>query len=291
MPGAVWMASAAAAAASVFVYADVLRSYFWNDDFGWLYLLRDRPLHEVLLTPIAGHTLVARNAVFAILERVAGLDPAPYFASVLATHALNVVLLARLVWLATGSAALAGFGALAWGTCPAAGDSLAWYSVYAQVAATTCVLLALIHVANRTREAGALTARDLLIAFLWLGLGNLFFGSALAIAVAMPVAVGLLLPEPRGRAVYSAAVGCSAIVLVYAALHWVAVSALGVPPVHGDELRWLMDAPRSALLAFVQLLRVGTTSLLLGAWWEPSRGGAFLSWATLCAAGGGRLYW
>ncbi|MCW5891339.1 MAG: hypothetical protein KIT14_12415 [bacterium] len=120
MPGVVWVAGIAAAGASAWVWAGALDAYFWNDDFVWLYLLHDRPLPEVLLTPIGGSTLVLRNLVFALLDRTAGLDPVPYFASLLLTHALNVVLVARLAWRVTGATMLAGLAALAWGTCPPA---------------------------------------------------------------------------------------------------------------------------------------------------------------------------
>src|SRR5262245_18337550 len=97
-----------AAATSLVVWRDVWRAYFWGDDFVWMYLLRDAGLAEVLFTPSGGHTLVARNAAFALLDRIAGLDPRPYFAVVLLTHASNVLLLHRLIRLLTGSVALAG---------------------------------------------------------------------------------------------------------------------------------------------------------------------------------------
>ena len=50
--------------AAAVAYRDVLRSYFWHDDFAWLFVLHERGLTEFLLTPLGGHTLVARNAVF-----------------------------------------------------------------------------------------------------------------------------------------------------------------------------------------------------------------------------------
>jgi hypothetical protein len=49
-----------AAGVSAAVYRDVLRSYFWSDDFVLLYMLRDMSLPEFLLTPFGGHT-VGRN--------------------------------------------------------------------------------------------------------------------------------------------------------------------------------------------------------------------------------------
>ena len=50
--------------AAAVAYRDVLRSYFWHDDFAWLFVLHERGHTEFLLTPLGGHTLVARNAVF-----------------------------------------------------------------------------------------------------------------------------------------------------------------------------------------------------------------------------------
>src|SRR5438105_2317115 len=92
-------AAAVAALAAAVVYRQVLGGYFWNDDFAWLFVLHDRGLTEFLLTPQGGQSLVARNALFAALDGLAGLDPRPWFALVLLTHVLNVGLLARVVWL------------------------------------------------------------------------------------------------------------------------------------------------------------------------------------------------
>lgn len=284
MPGIVWLAGIAAAVASIVVYADVLHAYFWNDDFVWLYLLHDRPLVDVLLTPQSGHTFAARNLAFAVLDRAAGMNPVPYFATMLATHALNVVLLSRLLWLTSGSAALAALGALAWGTCPTAGETLGWYSAYGQVAATTCMLLALLRVARPVRDGRAPGGRDLLVAFSWLGLGNLFFGTALAVALALPAAVAILVPPSQGRprAVLGAAALLAAVVVSYVALRW-AATVSGSPAGDDDTLRLLSEAPELAGDAFAQLLRVGVASLVLGAWWDPSRVTAG-GWAPLAAA-------
>jgi len=134
------LAGLIAAAVSAFVFRRVVGAYFWADDFGWLYLIHDRSPVEVLLTPLGGHALVVRNAIFLAVHALAGLDPRPYFWTALATHVVNVVLIARLVWLLTGRSALAGLGAVAYGTCPATAETLGWYSAYGQVAATTCVL-------------------------------------------------------------------------------------------------------------------------------------------------------
>src|SRR5262249_20603455 len=155
--GAVALVAILAAVASVAVYREVLDSYFWNDDFVWMYLLRDRSLAEVLFTPIAGPSPAAPHALFALVLEAFWLAPRPHLSTVLATHAVNVLLVCRLVWLLTGNVALAGLGALAWGTCPAASETLAWYSVYGQIAALTCLLAMFCHIARRARASGRLT--------------------------------------------------------------------------------------------------------------------------------------
>jgi hypothetical protein len=272
-----------AAVASVAVYRKVLNAYFWNDDFVWMYLLHDTSLPEVLFTPLGGHTLVARNAVFALVHALAGLDPRPYFATTLVTHAVNVLLLCRLVWLLTGSAAWAGLGALAWGICPAASETLAWYSVYAQVAALTCLLLALDRMAARAREADVLSSRDLVVVATWLGLASVFFGSAIAVALVLPVTIALLFPgmlasRDRVRAVLAVSV---VVFVLHGALHLLALRVYAAPAVHADALRWLAHNTGLALLTFVHLVRVGVTSLVLGSWWSPGQRFSAISWITL----------
>lgn len=292
--GAVALVAILAAVASVAVYREVLDSYFWNDDFVWMYLLRDRSLAEVLFTPIGGHTLVARNALFALVLAAFGLDPRPYFATVLATHAVNVLLVCRLVWLLTGNVALAGLGALAWGTCPAASETLAWYSVYGQIAALTCLLAMFCHIARRARASGRLTARDLVVAGAWLGLASVFFGSAIAVAIVFPFTVALLFPGmlaiPGAR---RGVLTLSAFVLfVHGALLLLASRVYSVPSVHADALRWLIHNPGVACATFVHLVRVGVTSLMLGAWWSTADGSHVVSWIVLvvvCIAWPGTL--
>jgi len=280
------IAALVAAAAAAVAYRKVLHAYFWNDDFAWLFVLHERGLTEFLLTPLGGHTLVARNAAFALLDALAGLDPRPWFGSMLVTHAVNVALLARLIWLLTGDALLAGVGALAWGACPAAGETLAWYSVYGQVAATTCLLVALARVALRARAGAALSRSDLVFVASWLALSSLFFGTVLAVVCAWPLVATLLVPRSvadRYGIAGIVAVSASVIVL-YAGLQLVARTAYGTPIFAPGALGWLLQRPWSTGAAFGQLLRVGATSLLLGAWWKAAPRSDVVSWLTLVAA-------
>jgi hypothetical protein len=275
------VAAFGAALVSAVVYRDILRGYFFNDDFSWLFLRHEGGLLEFLITPMGGHSLVLRNAVMALHDAVAPLDPRPWFATVLATHALNAALLARLVWLLTGSAVAAGMAGLAWGTCPGMAETLSWYAVYGQVAATTCVLLAFGRVASLRRIGAIPSARDLAIVGTLLLLSSLFFGTALAVAVAFPVVMALLVPgSVRGA---RALLGVLLVVAVVVGLY-VALQLLGA---------WLFDAyPRRmlpslveraglAMTALAQLLRVGVTSLALGAWWTPAREPDVVSWVVL----------
>jgi hypothetical protein len=285
---AVTLVAALSAVASVLVYRSVLGAYFWNDDFTWLYLLHDRSLVEVLLTPLGGHTLVARNAVFALTDALAGFDPRLYFATMLLTHAVNVALLAVLIVRWTDRISIAGIGAFAWGACPAASETLGWYSVYGQVAATTCILLALHRVASVARGTGVFARRDLMVMTAWLGLSSLFFGTGTAIALAWPVAIGLLLPPSRATLVTVVAlVAVSTMVLaIYASLQLTARLLYAAPVIPADVLRWLSKRPVDAAVTFGHLVRVGTASLLLGAWYPSAARPDALSWLTVVAGAG-----
>src|SRR5262245_12409239 len=272
-----------AAAVSVGVYRKVLDAYFWNDDFVWMYMLRDMPLSEVLFTPEGGHSCVARNAVFALVQALAGIDPRPYFATVLVTHAVNVMLLCRLIWLLSGSAGLAGLGALAWGICPTASETLAWYSVYGQIAALTCLLCAFCHLAARTTRADVLAPRDLVIVGAWLALASLFFGTAIAVTLVLPVVVVLLFPDMRAtpRRMRSVLAVSGVVLALYGTLQVSGMWMYAAPAVHVDALRWLAHGTDLAFYSFVHLIRVGFTSLVLGPWSSPAGGADLTSWATL----------
>jgi hypothetical protein len=278
-----------AAGASMVVYRSILGAYFWNDDFTWLYLLHDRSLAEFLLTPMGGHSLVARNAVFALTDAAVGFDPRPYFATMLATHGLNVALLAGLIWRLTGRLTLTGIGALAWGICPSASETLAWYSVYGHVAATACILLALHRVAPRARDGEVPSSRDTAIAGAWLVLSSLFFGTALAVALVWPFFVVLLVPSiVRDRRRLAGTVGASAAVWgLYALLQGLASRLYAAPMVPLDMVQWLLESPSRAAITFLQLVRVGVASLCLGASWHPAPQSDTLSWLVLLGAAGG----
>src|SRR5262245_41527867 len=282
-PGRVLVALAAAVA-SMAVYRGVLDAYFWSDDLSWLYVLHDRSPAEFLFTPMGGHSLVARNAALALIDDLAGFDPRPYFAVMLLTHGLTAALLADLILRLTNRPSLAAVGAMAWGTCPAASETLGWYSVYGQVAATTCILLLFLRLAARIGAASVLSRRDLAITFACLGLSILFFGTAVAVALVLPVAAALLFPGAHLRGLTAV---CAGVLVLYIVLQALGSRAYGAPNIPVDVVRWVARSPARAVTTGLQLVRVGVASLLLGAWWRPGAGTDLLSWLALAGGAGG----
>src|SRR5262249_8556389 len=213
--------------------------------------------------------------------------PRPYYAAVLLTHGLNVALLAALILRLTNRLSLAAIGAVAWGTCPAASETLGWYSVYGQVAATTCILLLFLHIAARTRDATVLRRWALGIVVGYLGLSTVLFGTAVAVALILPVAIALLFPDARPArlgGVLAVSVGALAL---YAVLQAVGSRAYGAPNILADVLRWGLMYPARVVWTAVHLVRVGTASLLLGAWWQPGGLSDRPSWLVLAGAAAG----
>ena len=283
------LVAAGAAIVSMVVYRGVLGAYFWKDDFSWLYVLHDRSLAEFLFTPMGGHSLVARNAVLALTDAFAGFDPRPYFAAMLLTHGLNVGLLATLILRQTGRPWLAAIGATAWGTCPAASETLGWYSVYGQVAATTFILLLSLRLTARIRDGAALSRLDLAIISVCLGFSVLFFGTAVAVALALPLATMLLpdgLGRGRGRGLFAVSAG---VLGLYLLLQVLGSRAYGMPNAPIYVLRLGIRSPGRFVTTGVQLLRVGVASLLLGSWWQPRGQPDLLSWLALAGGAGGLI--
>src|SRR5262249_38276151 len=225
---------------------------------------------------------VARNAVLALTDALAGLNPRPYFVATLLTHGLNTALLAALILQLTGRLSLAAIGAMAWGTSPTASESLGWYTDYGQVAAVTCILVLFVHLAARSRDTGVLSRRDLAITAACLALSTLFFGTGVAVALALPLAIALLFPESlratRLRGVLAVSAG---VLALYGTLQVVGSRALGVPNIGMEVGRSLLAFPAHAVTMGVHLVRVGIASLVLGAWWQPGDRAGPLSWLVL----------
>jgi hypothetical protein len=181
------------------VYAPILINYFHADDFYYLYVLNDERLIEFLLTPHGGHMLVVRNAVFALCHALFGTDPLGYFVLVLLTHFVNVLLLFALIRTMTGSARLACFGAALWGMSPVNEGSLGWYSVYGHVLAATLVLWVLLQVVHVAQAPANARWWQPWLWYVALLLASMSFGVGMAVAMAFPVVLLVLLPASFRR--------------------------------------------------------------------------------------------
>src|SRR5262245_16182800 len=182
------------------VYFPITRNYFYLDDFFNLYnIVNDRPLVYVLREN-GGHVLVARNALFYLIFWLVGPHPELFYWSALLTHLLNVALLFVVILRLTGRSGLASFGALLWGSSPLQEGTLGWYSVYGHALVGTTLLIVLAQAAGLARRGQQPSRRT---RSLWAGLaliGATSFGTGVALAMALPFALYLLLPPgPKRR--------------------------------------------------------------------------------------------
>jgi hypothetical protein len=179
------------------VFGSITGNFFHTDDFFHLYTIVQRGAVEFLLLPFGGHMLLARNAVFYLCHRAFGTDPVPYFRLVLLTHLLNVLLLFRVTRLFTGSRLLACAAALLWGTCPIHEGALGWYSVYGHVLVGTLLLLVLGGVGARLDDTPPVRVGVALWWALLLFVAATSFGVGMAVTLAFPAVIALLLPPAR----------------------------------------------------------------------------------------------
>src|SRR5262249_1142476 len=185
---------------------------------------------------------------------------------------------------------LAAIGAAAWGTCPSASGTLGWYSVYGQVAATTCILLLLLRLTVPSDDEAPLSRHDSAMIFAYLGLSILFFGTAVAVALALPLATALLFPGSLGRGRRRRVIAASAAMLgLFLLLQTLGSLASGVPHAPMNIVRWGVTSPMRVVRTGVHLLRVGFASLLLGGWWQPNGRSDLLSWLALAGGTGGSM--
>jgi hypothetical protein len=250
------------------VYAPVSENYFFSDDFLNLYNIGNHSLAEYLVTPNGGHILTARNAVFYVMARFAGTDPAPYYWSAVLTHLANVWLLFAVIRRLTDRARLACFAAALWGTSTFNEGTLGWYSVYGQVLVGTALLIILY---QAVRAAAVRRAPSRAQRWLWYALALVAatsFGTGTGIALVLPLALSWLLP-PRGGGGARWRLPLVSLVLVvpalYAALFW-AYQALSGTPAIGQSALALFSEPTQIGLYLGHLTALGLTRLLLGAY-------------------------
>src|SRR5262249_61743855 len=115
-----------------------------------------------------------------------------YFTGVLVTHVIVVLLLFALIRRVIGSERLAAFGAVLFALSGANAGTLGWYAAYGHVLGTMFTLLALLVLVPRTSDAGAPTLGATVVAAGSMLAASQCFGTATAVAVALPLlAVGL----------------------------------------------------------------------------------------------------
>ena len=186
-----------AVALAAVAFHPIIHNYFRYDDFFCLFRIVNDPPLRFVLEPTGGHLLVVRNAVFWLFFELFGTRSEYYFAAVLLTHLLNVVLLFEIIRQLTASARLACFGAALWGVSPVSEGALGWYAVYGHVLATTLALAAVWHVARRPTEAPPFGWRAATLWWLLLLASSASFGVGIGMALVFPGIV-LLLAGRRG---------------------------------------------------------------------------------------------
>jgi hypothetical protein len=207
--------------ATAWVYAPIRNSFFLWDDFSNFVVVADAGPLRFIVTPMAGHVLLARNALLALWWVLFGLDAGPYFWTVLLMHLLNVWLLSRLVLRLTHRAAVAAVVATLWGISPLHTEPLAWYAVFGQVLTATVMLAVTADAARCLDPPRQVSSRRALAWGCFLLLGATCFGTGLGIAATVPLAILLLVPGARRPRVAAVLLGTiAALALLYAGSQW-----------------------------------------------------------------------
>jgi len=201
---------------SAVVWLPLSGAYFFMDDFLNLYQIVNIPFPEYVARPHGGHLLLARNALFHLFFDAFGVHPAPYYWAILITHAINVVLLFRVVSRWTHSDILGAFGATLWGISPVHVGTLGWYSVYGQVIVATIWLWILDRVALAAADGAPLPRTCPIVWPLLLFLASTCFGVGIGLTLVAPVALFLLLPPSSRRTRL-----CLALLVLAVAYPWI----------------------------------------------------------------------
>ena len=121
------------------LYADGLQTWFAQDDFAWLGLLRDvhsfRDVIHALFNPAAQGTIRpwSERGFFLLFESLFGLDSLPFRICVFVTMVADLTLVAWITRRITGSPAAGAFAAMLWTVNTALVTVMAWSSAYNEV--------------------------------------------------------------------------------------------------------------------------------------------------------------
>ncbi len=226
---------AAAPFLSLLAFHRIFRTWFQNDDFGWLTLrqwLPETGLIWTLVHPVAQGTVrvLSERIPFLVIPSIFGLDPLPFrilaFTTWIAALTLALLIGRRL----TGSMVVGLIAAILWGVHPAMTRPLAWASDYNEILCALC-LLAAFYARLRGKRAAEW------IAYL-IGFGVL---EVIVVYPAIATFHALLLDRKRLR---------SAILLLIPAAVYSAIHVLAIPKSGGVEYAIVFD--RRLLLTFWQ---------------------------------------
>lgn len=261
-----WLLGLLPVALAAWVYYPITRAYFWGDDFIHLTRIASGHSWTFVLSPFGGHNLQLRNLAYVVSWWLFGLDPGPWFWTVLATHLFNVWLFFGLIAALTGSLPLATFGATLWGTCPLATGTLAFYCVYGQVMGTTVILLVLRRVARLAERGAAPTRWDAACWYTLLLAGTTCFATNAGAALVFPFVLFLISPAAwRVRSIRYAFVLLPAVTLaLYFGLRQLAQA---IEPLSMAELLQIPLARSGGTIAPIMLAHlagVGISGSVLG---------------------------
>jgi hypothetical protein len=257
-------------AAAVSMFAWIVGLDFFLDDFTHLYHLRNGGYLRLVFTPHGGHLLLTSSSAYYLLYTWFGLTARYWFAVVLLTHALNAVLLFRLVHALTGRAVLAALLATLWAASPINQGVLGWFATYGHALVATFTLGLLGDIA---RHAGAPVSRRRL--FLWallLAAAATSFGFGFGMAFTFPVAALLLFPATTRRPAAFTFTACACLLAVaYPLQRWLCIRRWGSEAIPFDVAGILSTAGRTpgellplAVSTFIGLIGYAALSVAIG---------------------------
>jgi hypothetical protein len=161
-----WVGTLAVAALAWLAYAPILGAYFRHDDFWWLEVARQWTDGSLPLRHGTAGLSPVYNLLYYFLYHTWGLDPQPYFASLLLCHVLVSCLVLALVWLLTGRFLAGLTGGLLFAVLFSHHEAVVWPAGGMHVFALAGILLSLICWVLYRRGRGWCLAPALLFALI-----------------------------------------------------------------------------------------------------------------------------
>lgn len=260
--------------AAVVAQSPALGHSFRGDDYLHLYQIEDLGFWRFLLTPHGGHVLPTAYTVFYLCRVLFDLNANGYYALAIATHALNVYLLYRIVETSTRKPTIALVAAFIWGTSGLNQGSIGWYSVYGHIFAGTWTLLFLYGVARVASGDRALTRATPWLWFGYMLAAATSFGAGIPVAMLSGPLLYLFLPDTPGR-FRAMRILCALLIVVpvlFLSVHWMhyllfvsdaAGSAAG--KTLATQIAGMTPSSWLEIISmFSMLLSYGTASLVFG---------------------------